>query len=216
MSGPAPGSTLRAILETLAGAPLPAWDSLTPHLQVVRLRKGATLFDVGSYAPHFYVVRRGTTRRRTRARPACILLHPGRGDLVQRAPHHGRRCHRTEYPTLVTQHVDISDCLATVSQRHRHVGQHPTPVMARNEITPGHRSGQRRSQAGPVGQQPGRDAARVRHHPDTITRHHQASRPRSTLHLRSAFHLGQLGTSQSQVAPAGQALPHVHAPGVDA
>lgn len=54
------GSTLRAILETLAGAPLPAWDSLTPHLQVVRLRKGATLFDVGSHAPHFYVVRRGT------------------------------------------------------------------------------------------------------------------------------------------------------------
>jgi CRP-like cAMP-binding protein len=27
---------------------------------VVRLRKGATLFDVGSHAPHFYVVRRGT------------------------------------------------------------------------------------------------------------------------------------------------------------
>lgn len=60
MSGPAAGSTLRAILETLAGCPLPAWDSLAPHMQVVRLRKGATLFDVGTYTPHFYVVRRGT------------------------------------------------------------------------------------------------------------------------------------------------------------
>ncbi len=59
-TGAAAGGSLRAVLETLAGAPLPAWDSLAPHLQVVRLRKGATLYDVGDQVTHFYVVRRGT------------------------------------------------------------------------------------------------------------------------------------------------------------
>ncbi len=60
MTSPAAGSSLRVALETLAGAPLPAWDSLAPHIQVVRLRKGATLYDVGTHVPHFYVVRWGT------------------------------------------------------------------------------------------------------------------------------------------------------------
>ena len=60
LTGPAPGVTLRAVLETLAGVPLPAWDTLAPHVHTIRLRKGQTLYDVGSYSPYFYVVRRGT------------------------------------------------------------------------------------------------------------------------------------------------------------
>ncbi len=60
MSGPGVGSPLRATLESLAGSPLPGWESLAPHTQVVRLRKGATLYDVGAYVPYFYIVRRGT------------------------------------------------------------------------------------------------------------------------------------------------------------
>lgn len=60
LTGPTPGVTLRAVLETLAGGPLPAWDTLAPHVQSIRLRKGQTLYDVGGYTPHFYVVRRGT------------------------------------------------------------------------------------------------------------------------------------------------------------
>ena len=54
-----PGASLKAALEALAGGPLPAWDSLTPHLQAVRLRKGTVLYDVGAYVPFLYVVRRG-------------------------------------------------------------------------------------------------------------------------------------------------------------
>ena len=60
MSVPAAGTSLRGVLETLAGGSLPAWDTLAPHLNVVRMRKGTVLFDVGANVPYFYVVRRGT------------------------------------------------------------------------------------------------------------------------------------------------------------
>lgn len=88
----------------------------------------------------------------------------------------------------------------------------PAWWRSRDEVAAGHRLGQLVGQAGPAGQEPGHDAARVSHHADTVGRHGQTRRPRSTLHLRSAFQLGELGTSQSQVSPAVQALPCFYAP----
>ncbi len=67
--------------------------------------------------------------------------------------------------------------------------------------------------SGPSGQPTDEpDAARVGHHADTIGGHGQATGPRSTLHLRSAFQAGDLEPSQVQVSPAGQALPCFYSP----
>jgi hypothetical protein len=52
----------------------------------------------------------------------------------------------------------------------------------------------------------------VSHHADTISGHGQASRPRSTLHLRSAFQLGYLEPSQVQESRVGTALPCFYTP----
>lgn len=53
--------------------------------------------------------------------------------------------------------------------------------MHGHEVASGHRLGQPSSQPGPVSQDSGRDAARVGHQADTISRHGQARGPRSTL-----------------------------------
>jgi len=113
---------------------------------------------------------------------------------------------------LVTQHVDVGDRFAAISEHHGHIGQHPSTVVTRDESTPRHRRGQLPGQSSPVNQQTQRDAARVRHHADTIGSHRQAGRPRSTLHLRSAFRLRVLEPSQVQESQAGQALPCFYTP----
>ncbi len=134
------------------------------------------------------------------------LLHPARGHLIQGAPHRRRRCDRSEHITLVTQHVDVGDRLTTIGEHDRHIGQDPATVMDRDETTPGHRLGQLPSQARSVGQQPQRDAARVGHHADTISRDRQPRRPRRTLHLPSASCWATWDLRQVQVFPAQGAL----------
>jgi hypothetical protein len=126
------------------------------------------------------------------------LLQPASGDLIQRAPHRRRRGDRTEHPGLVAQHVDVGDRLTTIGEHHRHVDQDPATVVTRREVATGHRLGQLSRQPGPIGQEPGHDAARVGHHADTISGHGQTRRSRSTLHLRSAFQLGNLTFDKSK------------------
>ena len=140
------------------------------------------------------------------------LPRPTRSDLVQRPPHRRRRGDRTEHASLVAQHVDIGDRLTTIGEHHRHVDQYPSPIMNGSELATGHRHGQLPGQAGSVRQEPSRDTARVGDHADTIGGHQQAGRPRSTLHLRSAFQFENLETSQSQVSLTGQALPFFYTP----
>jgi len=140
------------------------------------------------------------------------LLQPARRDRIQRPPHRRRRRDRTEHADLVAQHVDVSDRLTTIGEHHRNVREHPAPVMDRDERTPCHRLRQLVRQAGSICQQPQRNTARVSYHADTITGHGQAGGPRSTLHLRSAFHLELLGLSQEQESQAGQALPCFYTP----
>jgi hypothetical protein len=107
----------------------------------------------------------------------------------------------------VAQHVDVSDRFAAIGEHYRDIGQDPATVMDRRERAARHRLGQLGREPGPVGQQADRDTARVSHHADTLGGHGQPVRPRSTLHLRSAFQLGLLGLSQEQESQAGQALP---------
>jgi hypothetical protein len=64
----------------------------------------------------------------------------------------------------VAQHVDIGDRLTTVGEHHRDISQHPATIVDRHERAAAHRCRQRLRQAGPVGQQPQPDAARVSHH----------------------------------------------------
>ena len=71
----------------------------------------------------------------------------------------------------MAKHGNIGDRLTTVGEHHRHVSQHPTTVVPRDEAAPRHRPGQLASQSAPVSQEPGRDAARMRHHLGAITRH---------------------------------------------
>ena len=149
----------------------------------------------------------------TRSCPRGLdLLQPCGRDLVQGTPHRRRRRDPAQHAGLVAQHVDVSDRLTTISEHHRNVGQDPAAVMKRDKVAADHHLGQLGREAGAVSQQTGGDAARVGHHADTITGHGQAGGPRSTLHLRSAFHVGDLESSQTQVSPAGQALPCFYAP----
>jgi hypothetical protein len=76
----------------------------------------------------------------------------------------------------VAQHIDVCDRLTTVGEHRRHVDQDPTPVVERDEVAAEHRLGQLGSQTRPVGQEPGRDAARVGHHTDIVGGYRQASR----------------------------------------
>jgi hypothetical protein len=88
-------------------------------------------------------------------------------------------------------------------------------------IWPGHDAGKRAprqhraqlaGQAVPVGQptQPG--TAAMGHRAGPVIGYRQARRPRSTLHLRSAFYTTDLEPSQVQVSLAGQALPCIYTP----
>ena len=69
----------------------------------------------------------------------------------------------------------------------RRIDEALTPVMHRHERGPRQRLRHFPGQPHPVGQQPHRHAARVRHHPGPVGRDRQPGRPRRMLHLRSAF-----------------------------
>jgi hypothetical protein len=34
---------------------------------------------------------------------------------------------------LVTQHIDIGDRFTTIGEHHRHIDQHPAPIMTRSK-----------------------------------------------------------------------------------
>lgn len=84
--------------------------------------------------------------------------------------------------------------------------------MAGVEVAANLRLGQLAGQPGPIRQEPGSEAARMGHHAGTITGHGRACRPRSALHLPSAFLLGLLEPSQVQLPPAQQALRCFYSP----
>jgi hypothetical protein len=113
---------------------------------------------------------------------------------------------------LVTQHVDVSDRFTAVGQHHRHIGQHLAPIMARHERAPRQGNRELTGEPGPVGQKPQASTTGMGRHARPIARYRQPRRPRSTLHLRSAFQFGDLETSKSQEFLTGQALPCIYTP----
>jgi hypothetical protein len=52
----------------------------------------------------------------------------------------------------MAQHIDVSDRLTTISEHHRHIGQHPTPIMNRGERAPSQRLRHLTSQIPAIGQ----------------------------------------------------------------
>ena len=80
-------------------------------------------------------------------------------------------------------------------------------VVSRNKSPTRRRLADVTRQPGLIGLQTQTNTAGVGHHAGPVTGYRQASRPRSTLHLRSACQPGLLGTSQVQESHAGQALP---------
>lgn len=85
-------------------------------------------------------------------------------DLVQRPPRGRHRGDRAEQLALITQHRDVTDRASAVGQHDGDVGQHPAPVMHRDEPGPGQRLGQLRRQTGPVTDQTRQRRAGMRHH----------------------------------------------------
>ena len=152
------------------------------------------------------------TWRRTRARALSTL--PSRAAVNPARVRHtvGAEATGTQQRCLVTQHVDVGDRLTTIGEHDRHIGQHPAPVMERRERPPRQRHRQLAGQADPIGQKPQASTTGMSHHAGTTARYRQPSRPQSTVHLRSAFPLEKLETSQSQESPAGQALPCIYTP----
>jgi hypothetical protein len=137
---------------------------------------------------------------RSGSRP-CLLdpSQPGRGELIQGAPHRRRRGHRTQHRVLVAQGVDVGDRLCATGEHGGHIDQDLSAVVPRDEPTTRQGAGEFGCQADPVRQQTHRDSAGVGDHADTITRDRQASSPRCTLHVPSAFPCRVFVTSQSQV-----------------
>jgi hypothetical protein len=152
------------------------------------------------------------TWRRTRARAFWILFN--RPGVTSSSARHTVGADATRPSTLDWWRSTSMSAIASpaVGEHHRDVGQHPAAVVTGDEVAADHHLGQLGREADPVGQKAGGDAARMGHHADTIGGHGQAGRPRSTLHLRSAFRFGDLESSQTQVSLAGQALPCFHAP----
>jgi integrase len=108
--------------------------------------------------------------------------------------------------------VRITRAFTAVGQHHRHIGQHLAPIMARHERAPRQGNRELTGEPGPVGQKPQASTTGMGHHARPIARYRQPRRPRSTLHLRSAFQFGDLETSQSQEFLTGQALPCIYTP----
>ena len=106
----------------------------------------------------------------------------------------------------MAQGVDIGDRFTANGDHRRDIDQHPSPVMARGEPSPGHRARQRISQPRPVSQQPDRHTPGVGHHAGPVPRHRQPRRPRCTLHLPGAFPLENLNSRKYKYLVAGQAL----------
>ncbi len=107
----------------------------------------------------------------------------------------------------MAQRVDVDDRLTAVREHHRDIDEHLATVMDRDERPLAQCLGQFYGQPGLIGQQSDRDTARVRHDTGPIIGNGQAGGPRSTLHLRSAFHSGLFELSQVQVSLTGKALP---------
>jgi hypothetical protein len=76
--------------------------------------------------------------------------------------------------------------------------------MTRDKSPTCQRLGHLTGQPGPIGQQAQTRTAGMSHHTGPITGYRQASRPRSTLHLRSAFRFEDLEKSQSQISLPGR------------
>ena len=108
------------------------------------------------------------------------------------------------------QHRDVSDRFTTVSEHDGHISEHLTPIMAWGERPTRQRRRQRAGQPSLVSQKTQASTTDMGYHTGPIASYFQPGRPRSTLHLRSAFQLEKLEPSQVQESPAGQALPCIH------
>lgn len=98
----------------------------------------------------------------------------------------------------MTQNADVGDGLTAISEHHRNVDQHPAPVVDRDESPPCHRLRQSGGEPDPISQKTRRDGPGMRNHPDTISGDRQTGRPRSTLHLPSAFCLRNRSSDKNQ------------------
>jgi len=71
---------------------------------------------------------------------------------------------------MMAQHVDVGDRLTAIGEHHRHIGQNPAPIMAREKRPPRQRGRELTSQTRPVGQKPQASTAGTGHHAGPITR----------------------------------------------
>lgn len=53
----------------------------------------------------------------------------------------------------MAQDLDIGDGLTTISDHHRDIEEHPTPIVDGGEAAPGQRLGQLTGQTGPITEQ---------------------------------------------------------------
>jgi len=128
------------------------------------------------------------------------------GDLVQGAPHRRRGGDRTQDSGLVAQDADVGDGRAATCEHHRDIGQHPATVMDRDGSALRHGPRQLGGQADAISQKTRRDDPGMSNHPDILDGERQTRRPRSTLHLPSAFYLGTWSSRQVTVSPVQEAL----------
>ena len=134
------------------------------------------------------------------------LSQPTGGDLLQRPPHRGVRGHRGEQLALMAQGVDLADRRATISDHHRKVREHPTPIMHGPEPRPGQRRGQRTRQPHPISRQPQQSRPDMRHHAMPADFYGQALGPRGNIHLKSASRVCGIEDFEDPYSRSSEAL----------
>jgi hypothetical protein len=124
------------------------------------------------------------TRHRSSPRDRA---QPGGVEPVKQPPARRVGRHRPEQRSLIRQHRNIRDRRRAVSDRDRHVHQHPARIMPRPRLAQaGQHLAQLRRERGPVSDIGEQSGAGVRHHALAVRRGGDPRPGRCNLHLESA------------------------------
>jgi hypothetical protein len=109
-------------------------------------------------------------------------------DPIQHPPRRRHAGHRTTHSMLVTEDLDMRHAVRAISNRHRHIGEHPTRRMhPRTGIRIRQRGRHTGHEPTLARQLPQHPCPGMRHHPDTIGTDLDPPHTLATLHPRSAF-----------------------------